>query len=505
MSPAPLGACPAGIRAGVAHLGRPASASLLLAALPGRDGLLDLGRRWLLHALFAGVARWFANGVTALLRGLVTALTTSAHPLVEEGWFAGPERAMLEVAGLLLLPLTLLGIGQCLLAGDVAGMVRVVLVRLPVAVVLGAAAVALVRLALRVVDGLCQLVEAGMHLRGPALYGEFHASVSALEASGLGAGSVLLLAIFAIVVLFLWFELIVRAAAIDACVLLLPVTLATLLWPATSGLARRLGETLAALVFAKLVIVAVLAVGTESLLRGIGHSSLQSAVEGAAMLLVATLAPFSLLRLAPFVEAGAIGGLEGLSSRARRRLGTTSERLAVLWPLGEVAPSVGPGEWEDGPPLLEGTPDLPDHWKAIVAWREGRGPNPWTDPNGPFAWRDPEPDATDEAAVTGDGESSGEPSDPGGSTPPGWTTPPGWEGPGRRRPDSEGPPATDAQGDGAWPLADPAAASGGPQVDPTLDPNRTTPEPGRVESGGVEGGLGDWPPIIAYEDLDDDE
>jgi len=501
MNPASLGARPAGTRAGVAHLGRPAGARLLAtfpARLPARDGLVDLGRRWLLHALFAGVARWFANGVTALLRGLVTALTTSAHPLVEEGWFAGPERAMLEVAGLLLLPLMLLGIGQCLLAGDVAGMVRVVLVRLPVAVVLGAAAVGLVRLALRVVDGLCQLVEAGMHLRGPALYGEFHASVSALEASGLGAGSVLLLAIFAIVALFLWFELIVRAAAIDACVLLLPITLATLLWPATSGLARRLGETLAALVFAKLVIVAVLAVGTDSLLRGIGRSSLESAVEGAAMLLVATLAPFSLLRLAPFVEAGAIGGLEGLSSRARRRLGTTSERVAALWPFGDDAPSVGPGEWEDGPPLLEGTPDLPDHWKAIVAWREGRGPNPWTDPNGPFAWRDPEPDATNEGAVTGDGEPPGEPSDSGERTPP------GWQGRSRRGPDPEGPLPTEAPGDGAWLPVEPTTVGDVPHVDSNLDPNRTTPQPGGVD-GRVEGNLADWPPIIAYEDLDDDE
>lgn len=492
MNPASLGVLPAGARAKGSHLGRPAGPGPLLAVVRLRDGLFGFGRRWLLHALFAGVASWFAHGVTALLSGLMTALTTSAHPLVEEGWFAGPERAMVEVAGLLLLPLTLLGIGQCLLAGDVGGMVRVVLVRLPVAVLLGTAAIALVRLLLRVVDALCRLVEAGMHLSGPALYEEFHASVTALESAGLGAGSLLLLAMFAIFALFLWFELVVRSAAIDACVLLLPMTLAALLWPTTSGLARRLGETLAALVFAKLVIVAVLAVGTDSLLRGIDHSSLENAVEGAAMLLVATLAPFSLLRLAPFVEAGAIGGLEGLSSRARRRIGATSERLVGLWPFGDMAPSVGPGEWEDGPPLLEGTPDLPDHWKAIVAWREGRGPNPWTDPNGPFAWRDPASGAGDEET---EGAPSGSPSDMGEPAPSGRG--------GAALHEPEGPLAGSVRGTG-WPSGDRAAAGDVPDADPALDP-AFGPDQGGTARERVDQGTPDWPPIIAYEDLDDDE
>ena len=63
----------------------------------------------------------------------------------------------------------------------------------------------------------------------------------------------------AVVAFVLWLELAVRSAAIGAAALFLPLALVGLAWPATSHWARRLGETLAALVLSKLVIAAVLA------------------------------------------------------------------------------------------------------------------------------------------------------------------------------------------------------------------------------------------------------
>ena len=92
----------------------------------------------------------------------------------------------------------------------------------------------------------------------------------------------------AIVAFVLWLELAVRSAAIAAASLFLPLALAGLAWPATAHWARRLGETLAALVLSKLVIAAVLALAAGLL----GSSSgLAGVVEGVALLAVAGIRP----------------------------------------------------------------------------------------------------------------------------------------------------------------------------------------------------------------------
>ena len=93
--------------------------------------------------------------------------------------------------------------------------------------------------------------------------------------------------------------------------------------------ARRLGETLTALVLSKLVIASVLALAAG--LLG-SSSSVAGVVEGVALLAVAAFAPFALLRLVPAVEAGAVAHLEGLSRqpvRAGQRLGTTIAGLEI--------------------------------------------------------------------------------------------------------------------------------------------------------------------------------
>jgi hypothetical protein len=103
--------------------------------------------------------------------------------------------------------------------------------------------------------------------------------------------------------------------------LFLPLALVGLAWPATSHWARRLGETLAALVLSKLVIAAVLALAAGLL---VSPSGIAGVVEAVALLGVAAFAPFALLKLVPAVEAGAVAHLEGLGRRpvqAVERLG----------------------------------------------------------------------------------------------------------------------------------------------------------------------------------------
>ena len=133
----------------------------------------------------------------------------------------------------------------------------------------------------------------------------------------------------AIVAFVLWLELAVRSAAIAAASLFLPLALVGLAWPATSHWARRLGETLAALVLSKLVIASVLALAAGLLGSSSGVSGV---VEGVALLAVAAFAPFALLKLVPAVEAGAVAHLEGLGRRpvrAGQQLGTEIAGLEI--------------------------------------------------------------------------------------------------------------------------------------------------------------------------------
>ena len=132
-----------------------------------------------------------------------------------------------------------------------------------------------------------------------------------------GFAAVLVAGLLALLALVLWIELAVRAAAISLALLFVPLVLLGLVLPATSHWVRRLGELLGALLFSKVVIAAVLALGIGSIGAPHGASGL---VEGVALLLLAVLAPISVLRLVPLVEAGALAHLEGLGGRARRHV-----------------------------------------------------------------------------------------------------------------------------------------------------------------------------------------
>ena len=193
-------------------------------------------------------------------------------------------------------------------------MLRAAFLRLPAALLLTGMATELVTLALEATDqASATLVQAGP---SPAALVAHLATL--LGGSGprgelmSGFSGVVVAVLAAAVALLLWLELAVRSAAVSVATLFLPLALAGLVWSATSHWARRLGETLAALVLAKLVIVGVLVLAASTVVGGTGSASL---VEGIALLLLAAGAPFSILRLIPMVEAGAVGHLEGLGRR----------------------------------------------------------------------------------------------------------------------------------------------------------------------------------------------
>jgi hypothetical protein len=216
----------------------------------------------------------------------------------------------------------------------------------------------------------------------------------------------------------LFLELAVRGAAIYLAVLFLPLVIAGMVWPVTARFGRRLAETIAALVLSKLVMVAALSLAAGALAGGLVHGAVAPVVDGVALLLLAVFAPYTLLRLLPFIEAGAVGHLDGAGRRlVASTIGLSTRAGAVLSPA--FAGATGEGVSEAGAaahatPDHPGTP-TPPHLEAIL----GSGPDDHPaggssfDPLGPFG---PQGDGPSSSSSGGDPPA---PPDPEGQPAPG--------------------------------------------------------------------------------------
>jgi hypothetical protein len=281
------------------------------------------------------LGNWVSSGATWLLAQIGSALGATTSIDLSASWFTDHYRTMAALAGVVVLPLLLLGIIQSIYRQNASALVRSVVVNVPLAVLLTAVAVKLVQLGLAVTDAMSNAVAAGSGLDA----GHFMSSVSlALSGTSLVQPAAPAFVVFlgSLVVVFgallVWIELLIRAAAVYVAVLFLPLALASLAWPAIAHWCRRLVDTLVALVLGKFVIVSVLSLAAGALAGAGGKSGggFTAVLGGAALLLLAAFAPWALFRLLPFVEAGAVGHLEGLSHRARQTAAVPARGLAQV-------------------------------------------------------------------------------------------------------------------------------------------------------------------------------
>jgi hypothetical protein len=270
-------------------------------------------------------AAWLVGHVIQLAAG-----TGQAH--LGQPWFVARSAVMIQLMEFVVLPLLLAATIGPVLRQDLRRLARVWGVGLPVALLVGLSGAQFTQLAMAATDSLCQAIVGDPRA---TLGGSFRGLATALVMPGapqLVAAAISLLLIAGAVLL--WLELIVRAAAIYVAVFFMPLALACYVWPATMAIAKRTVELLVALILSKFVIVATLTLGVAALNGG---PSADNAVIGAAILLIAAFAPFSLLRLAPIVEAGAIAHLEGMSRRPVR----FAARSATTVASGPAHPVVG--------------------------------------------------------------------------------------------------------------------------------------------------------------------
>jgi len=327
-------------------------------------------------SVLGDLGSWVAEGASWLLGQIGAVLGDSTSIDLGASWFGAHYATMAELAGVVIVPLLLLGIIQSVYRQNLSALLRSVLVNVPLAILLTAVAVKLVQLGLSLTDALSTAVAHGAGLDA--------ANFMSTVVTGLSDGSiaspavptfVLFLGALAVVVgaVLVWVELLIRTAAVYVAVLFLPLALASLAWPSIAHWCRRLVDTLVALILGKFVIVSVLSLAAGALAGGTGSTpsgvsagpaapaasaaSVASAgsggggftavLGGAALLLLSAFAPWALFRLLPFVEAGAVAHLEGLSHRARqagtvpiRGLAQTAMRVAGSGALASAGPAM---------------------------------------------------------------------------------------------------------------------------------------------------------------------
>lgn len=144
-------------------------------------------------------------------------------------------------------------------------------------------------------------------------------------ANGLGFTAPILLVIFSFILIIgsvlVWLVMIVRSAAIVITYAFMPLAFAAIIFPATRSWIKRLIEIQLSFILAKPVIVAVLALGSQTLNEV--DNALVAMMQAAALFYLASFSPFALMKLLPFVGDQAVAAMEQPSGAPTRAVATT--------------------------------------------------------------------------------------------------------------------------------------------------------------------------------------
>jgi hypothetical protein len=314
-------------------------------------------------AVLGTLAGWVGDGAAWLVGQVAGAIDATTDVDLGARWFAEHYDFMFQVGALLLLPLLLLTVLQAILRQDLGLLARSPLLYLPAAMLLTGLAVGVTQTALAVTDALSHDLAAGIADDAGSLAG-------GIAKLGVGGGGVPAFAAFvmgllmALAAAFVWFELVLRAAAVYVAVMFLPLFLAAMVWPATSAWIRRLVQLLVAIVLSKLVIVASLSLGLAAFTSADSPSAVFA---GAGMFLLAAFSPFVLFSLIPLVAEAAPRQRE-----SRQAFGAVTG-TALAWNVARTRLAFGSGGFggpgRPGPRGLAGAGGTPQAAVPLVIGR----------------------------------------------------------------------------------------------------------------------------------------
>jgi hypothetical protein len=291
----------------ICQLGQSASHTVTGAVTGAASNIVSAAGDSALRSFTSAVSsagNWFLQKVGALING-----TTSPN-VVNARWFGSQYRVMLALAVLIALPILLVSVAQAIVRVDAMQAIRSAFVYLPIAAIFSAVAPAIVQLLIDSSDWMSTAISHGASASAQKFMTDTGSWLGAVGAGTINPAvpvfGVLLGAIVVVLGAFsIWLELLLRSAAIYVAVLFLPLGFAAMVWPAGWRWCRRLIDFLIAIIFAKVFIVAIIAVAAGGLAAG-GLASFEGVLAGGALLLMAAFTPIALLRLIPLAEAAVV-------------------------------------------------------------------------------------------------------------------------------------------------------------------------------------------------------
>lgn len=311
-----------------------------------------------------GVSAWLFSSLADLCSAVFGFVDAATRPNVTAAWFVdgstgtGPYRAMATVAATIMCVLTFAGIVQGVAQADIAGMVRRMLINVPMAVVGIGGTVVVVQVLLDLTDSLSLYITSSVGADTQTFVTSLHEVATKTGSPGAPMLVLGLLMLVAAIVVFV--ELLVRTLLVYLIVALCPLAWAALVWPAIQGALRKTLELLVAVILSKVVVALAIAVGAAALsgtaIAGgsspelVGYTfpepgtvaastagtttdpSLTSALgllaTGVATLAVAAFSPFLIARLLPFAEAAVVAqGTRGAPMRAGQQVFNMKHQL----------------------------------------------------------------------------------------------------------------------------------------------------------------------------------
>ena len=293
------------------------------------------------EVIIGGLTAWVVDAVVWVVGGVFNFFLDSADPNVQADWFItgkGPYATTVGIGAALLVLFVLAGIIQGVLNGDVGGMLRRIMLELPISIIGMVGLVTVTQVLIRLTDALSGQVLHNFQ-DDIAEFGHVVASLTVLSGGPASAFVVFVLGLVTVLAgLVLVAELVVRAALIYIVVALAPLVFAARLWPATRGASRKLLDLLVALIVSKLVIAIALAVAAAAAV-GAGSGGAVTALPrpevfaedpggsvtqavgilltAAAAFGVAAFSPLLVARLLPITEAAVVAhGVKGGPVRA---------------------------------------------------------------------------------------------------------------------------------------------------------------------------------------------
>ena len=257
-------------------------------------------------AVMGGLTDWVAGGASWLLERAARVLERSTRPALGSTWFQRQYQTMLSLAVALSLLFLLCAFLHAILKQDPRALMRSALLALPVSILLCFCAVTLVETALAVTDWMTARVLDRFEQDTKEFFSDVGEVLVPASLTGSSLPGFLLFLgglMTALATFVVWLELIMREAAIYVAVAFLPLCFVAMVWEHTAQWCRRLVELLLAIILAKFTIaVAVaLAAGAMGNARP-GDGGFTALMAGCAVMLIAALTPWVLLRMLPIAE-----------------------------------------------------------------------------------------------------------------------------------------------------------------------------------------------------------